>query len=131
MLTHNNYVNNLYTVSHRLELYDKQHRFCLQTPFFHVFASVIGMCGSMHSGTTIVVPSKSYNPVKTLETIESEKCTYLNGTPTMHVDVIKVQRERNFDVSSLEYAVSGGAPCPPILFKDMLKVLNVQTVKVS
>ncbi|XP_044732041.1 medium-chain acyl-CoA ligase ACSF2, mitochondrial-like [Chrysoperla carnea] len=129
LLTHNNYANNSYTVSQRLELYDKQHKFCLQTPFFHVFASVIGMCGSMHSGTTIVVPSKSYNPVKTLKAIESEKCTYLNGTPTMHVDVIKVQRERNFDVSSLEYAVSGGAPCPPILFKDMLKVLNVQTVK--
>ncbi|XP_044732969.1 medium-chain acyl-CoA ligase ACSF2, mitochondrial-like [Chrysoperla carnea] len=129
LLSHNNYVNNSYPVTERLELYDEHHKICLQSPFFHVLATDVIICPALFSGSTVVVPSKSYNPLKTLKTIETEKCTYLNGTPTMFVDVIKLQKEHNFDLSSLKYTITGGAPCPPVLFQDKLKTLQVKKVK--
>lgn len=48
----------------------------------------------------------------------------------MYVDLVRVQKERKEKISP-EIAVSGGAPCSPSLFKDMLNVLGLKKVKVS
>lgn len=85
---------------------------------------------AIHSGTALVVPSRTYNPLKTLRAIAHEKCTFINGTPTMFVDLVELQTKMNLDVSSLEMCVVGGAPCPPSLVKDMSEVLNLKIVKV-
>lgn len=58
------------------------------------------------------------------------RCTVIHGTPTMYVDLIKVQKERLLDIHP-EIAVSGGAPCSPHLFNQMIDVLGVKKVKVS
>lgn len=57
------------------------------------------------------------------------RCTVINGTPTMFVDLVKVQRERIEDIHP-EIALSGGAPCSPHLFNEMIDVLGVKKVKV-
>lgn len=58
------------------------------------------------------------------------RCTVVNGTPTMHIDLVDVQTKRNENIS-LEMAVSGGALCSPHLFERMLNVLKVKQVKVN
>lgn len=58
------------------------------------------------------------------------RCTVIYGTPTMFVDLINKQKERQENISP-EIAVSGGALCAPQLFKNMLDVLKVRKVKVS
>lgn len=58
------------------------------------------------------------------------RCTVIHGTPTMYVDLVQKQEERQEDLSSAEIAVCGGSICVPHLFKKMLSVLNVKKVKV-
>lgn len=47
----------------------------------------------------------------------------------MFIDLIKQQIERQEDISP-DIALTGGASCPPKLFHDMKKFLNVKKVKV-
>lgn len=49
----------------------------------------------------------------------------------MHVDLLAAQRELKADVSSLELATTGGAPCPPKLFKDIKSVFGLRAVTVT
>ncbi|XP_044732475.1 medium-chain acyl-CoA ligase ACSF2, mitochondrial-like [Chrysoperla carnea] len=127
LLSHNNYVNNSYTLARHLQ-YDENYKFCLQTPLFHVFATHVIAFPALISGSTVVIPSKSYDPLKALKTIESEKCTEINGTPTMFVDLIKLQEKHKFNLSSLERAICGAAPCSPSLFKDMKTKLGIKHI---
>lgn len=57
------------------------------------------------------------------------RCTVIHGTPTMYVDLVNVQKERQEEIE-VEIAVSGGAPCSPHLFSEIKNILKVKKVKV-
>lgn len=59
------------------------------------------------------------------------RCTVIHGTPTMYVDLIAKQKELKANLDSVQIAVTGGAPCSPNLFRQMLDELKVKKVKVS
>ncbi|XP_026682743.1 uncharacterized protein LOC103513853 [Diaphorina citri] len=106
------------------------HRVCIQVPFFHIYGHVIGILGSLSSGTTLVVPSPSFNPDASLVAFEKERCTGVYGTPTMYVDVLaKASRlseeERREKFKSLEFTVSGGASISPDLLRNIREVLGL------
>lgn len=48
----------------------------------------------------------------------------------MYIDLIHKQLEKQYDLSSVDIAVSGGAVCAPDLFRDILKVLKAKKIKV-
>lgn len=126
--SHFNVVNNGYFTGKRNELNEKHHTICLQNPLFHVFGTIAALSSSINHGSTIVLPSDGYDPEKNLTAITEEKCSVVFGTPTMYVDLIDQQRQRN-EKLSLEIALSGGAPCPPKIFEDLFDVLKVKKVK--
>ncbi|KAI5709688.1 hypothetical protein M8J75_002383 [Diaphorina citri] len=110
LLSHFNVVNNGLLAAKRQNLFEKIHRVCIQVPFFHIYGHVIGILGSLSSGTTLVVPSPSFNPDASLVAFETERCTGVYGTPTMYVDVLaKASRlseeERREKFKSLEFTV--------------------------
>jgi len=45
----------------------------------------------LHSGSTLVIEERSFNPIKSLKAIAQEKCTLAYGTPTMWVSKDKIQ----------------------------------------
>lgn len=49
----------------------------------------------------------------------------------MYVDLIAKQKELKANLDSVQIAVTGGAPCSPNLFRQMLDELKVKKVKVS
>lgn len=57
------------------------------------------------------------------------RCTSVYGTPTMFIDLISTQKQLKLDIS-IEYALTGGAPCSPETFKQIREVLNAKKVKV-
>lgn len=72
-MTHYGFVNNGIHIGKRNELDQKQHRVCVQTPFFHVFGMVIGIMAATSYGTTLVLPGPGFNPTESLEAIVKEK----------------------------------------------------------
>uniref|UniRef100_A0A8C6LI91 Medium-chain acyl-CoA ligase ACSF2, mitochondrial n=1 Tax=Nothobranchius furzeri TaxID=105023 RepID=A0A8C6LI91_NOTFU len=99
-LSHHNIINNLNT------------RICLPVPLYHCFGSVGGGIIMAVYGCTLVFPSAGYNGKSNLAALESERCTFIYGTPTMYVDMLAQPDLAKYDLSSLE----GGE-------KNMQKVL--------
>ena len=57
----------------------------------------MGIVGSIHNGTTLVLENRSFNPVKSIEAIIKEKCTVLYGTPTMWVCILTKNVKKYFN----------------------------------
>ncbi|KAL1491109.1 hypothetical protein ABEB36_011753 [Hypothenemus hampei] len=128
MHSHFHLVNNSYYIGKGNELDKKHHKICVQVPFFHAYGTAITIAAALNHGATLVAPSASFDPDKSLEALKYEKCTVIHGTPTMYVDLIKAQRDKREEVNT-EIAVIGGAPCSPHLLKQMTQHLGVQKVK--
>ncbi|KAJ6649642.1 Medium-chain acyl-CoA ligase ACSF2, mitochondrial [Pseudolycoriella hygida] len=129
LLSHYNFVNNGIHVANRMQLDKKAHRVCVQVPLFHVYGIVIAMAASITHGATVVLPAPTFNPEQSLRAIVNERCSVILGTPTMYVDLIAKQRELNLPIESTEIAITGGAPCPPQLFRNIQSTFNLKSVK--
>ena len=57
-----------------------------------------------------------------------DRCSALYGTPTMYVDMLKVQRETPYDLSSMETGFIAAAPSPPELIRAVQKELHMPGV---
>nr|XP_029709407.1 acyl-CoA synthetase family member 2, mitochondrial-like isoform X1 [Aedes albopictus] len=128
-MSHYGFVNNGIHIGHRNEFDLKDHRICVQTPFFHVFGIVIGIVAAMSYGTTLVVPGPGFKASESLNTIVKEKCSVIYGTPTMYVDLVRAVRESGIKLPPVDLAVTGGAACSPQLFIDIQQTLGVRQVK--
>jgi long-chain acyl-CoA synthetase len=80
-------------------------------PLFHVFGmnSLMNTC-VVARGLMTLVPR--FDPGKVLEVIERDRATTFGGVPTMYSALLHHPEREQFDVSSLDLCVSGGAPMP-------------------
>ncbi|XP_047465245.1 medium-chain acyl-CoA ligase ACSF2, mitochondrial [Mugil cephalus] len=131
-LTHHNIVNNAYFVGKRMGFLWKPHiRLCLPVPMYHCFGSVGGgICMSVH-GISLIFPSAGYDGKANLAAVESEKCNFLYGTPTMFIDVLTRPELTKYDLSSLEGGIMAGSPCPPELVKKVATVMGIKEITVG
>ncbi|XP_062547097.1 medium-chain acyl-CoA ligase ACSF2, mitochondrial-like isoform X1 [Armigeres subalbatus] len=128
-MSHYAFVNNARAIAKRNEQDQKDHRICLQTPFFHVFGIVIGITAAFTYGSTLVLPGPSFKASESLEAIVKEKCSAIFGTPTMYVDLVRAVRESGIKLPPIDLVVTGGATCTPQLFLDIQEILGVKKVK--
>ncbi|KAF2897795.1 hypothetical protein ILUMI_08382 [Ignelater luminosus] len=128
ILTHFNVVNNSFAIGKRNELDKKHHKICVQVPFFHAFGYTITFGAAINFGASLVIPSSFYSPSENLRAAKEEKCTIIHGTPTMYVDLVNMQKQKQESINP-EIAVSGGSPCSPQLFRQMKDILKVKKVK--
>ncbi|XP_035763933.1 medium-chain acyl-CoA ligase ACSF2, mitochondrial-like [Neolamprologus brichardi] len=111
VLSHHNIVNNAYFLGLRVGYgWRPRVRVCVPVPFYHCFGSVLGGMSMAVHGITLVFPSTAYNSCANLEAIQSEKCNFVYGTPTMFTDLLS-QDLQKYDLSSVEAGVMGGSPC--------------------
>jgi len=81
-------------------------------PLFHVFAMTAVMnFGVTHGMEVILVPK--FELIATLRLIGRLKPTVMPGVPTLFNAILCHPRIKKFDLSSLEYCISGGAALPP------------------
>ncbi|XP_059092050.1 medium-chain acyl-CoA ligase ACSF2, mitochondrial-like [Tigriopus californicus] len=123
--SHHNVVNNTRIMGQRIQFDKKPHAICLACPFYHSFGCIMGNICALTFGVKIVVPAAHFNGKSCLEAIEKEKCTAIYGSPTMFVDMLNLQRQHAYDVSSVETGIMAGASCPTELCKNVGKELNM------
>uniref|UniRef100_A0A1I8PCV2 Medium-chain acyl-CoA ligase ACSF2, mitochondrial n=1 Tax=Stomoxys calcitrans TaxID=35570 RepID=A0A1I8PCV2_STOCA len=127
VLSHFNFVNNGIHIGNRNKLNGE--RICVQVPLFHAFGAVVTIMPALSHGATMVLPAAGFSPADSLKSVVTEKCTIIHGTPTMHVDVIRKQKEMNLPLETLHMAVTGGATCSPQLFLDIQNYLGVKEIR--
>lgn len=128
-LTHHNLLNNGYFIGKRLN-YSPKDRVCIPVPFYHCFGMVIGnLCCTAH-GACMVIPSESFDPVKTLQAVALEKCTSLYGVPTMFIAELSHPEFERFQLGSLRTGVMAGSPCPIEIMKQVQSRMNMKEVSI-
>jgi fatty-acyl-CoA synthase len=110
MLTHHNIVNNARMVGDVMGMTEKD-SLLIQVPFFHCFGCVMSTLNSIYHGSTMVI-LESFDALKALQFIAAERCTAVNGVPTMFVTMLNHPDFDKYDMSSLRTGIMAGALCP-------------------
>jgi fatty-acyl-CoA synthase len=110
MLTHHNIVNNARMVGDVMGMTEKD-SLLIQVPLFHCFGCVMSTLNCVYHGSTMVIV-EFFDPLKALQYIAAEKCTAINGVPTMFIAILNHPDFDKYDLKSLRTGIMAGAPCP-------------------
>lgn len=128
MLTHVGVGLNGYWIG-RHQRFSEQDRVCLPVPLFHCFGCVLGVSACVNHGATMVI-LESYNPLKVLAAVDSERCTALYGVPTMFLAELEHKLFKRFDVSSLRTGIMAGSVCPEPLMRRVVEDMNMKEITI-
>jgi fatty-acyl-CoA synthase len=110
MLTHHNIVNNARMLGDVMGITDKD-SLLIHVPLFHCFGCVMSTLNCVYHASAMVL-LESFDPAKSLQTIAAERCTAVNGVPTMFVAMLNHPDFDKYDMSSLRTGIMAGALCP-------------------
>ena len=112
MLMHANaYINVMQVIEWAPDLIYGGERMMGVLPFFHVFAMTVVMnVGIAKAAEIIIMPRFVLDDA--LKLIDKTKPTLMPGVPTLFNAMINHPKVKNFDLSSLKFCLSGGAPLP-------------------
>ena len=130
MLTHHNLVSNGLYVGDAIELTEKD-RLCVPVPFYHCFGCVMGNLGCITHGSAIIIASEHFDPLKTLQALEQERCTALYGVPTMFIAQLDHPDFDSFDVSSLRTGIMAGSPCPIEVMRQVIDRMGARQMTIA
>jgi fatty-acyl-CoA synthase len=128
-LSHHNILNNGFFVG-ELCNYTEQDRVCIPVPFYHCFGMVMGNLAATSHGAAMVIPAPVFDPVKTLEAVQDERCTSLYGVPTMFIAELAVPDFDRYDLSSLRTGIMAGSPCPVEVMKQVIDRMGMTEVSI-
>ena len=126
-LSHHNILNNGYFVGEGCH-YTEEDRICIPVPFYHCFGMVMGNLAATSHGAAMVIPAPAFDPVKTLEAVQDERCTSLYGVPTMFIAELAVPEFDKYDLSSLRTGIMAGSPCPVEVMKQVIDRMGMSEV---
>jgi fatty-acyl-CoA synthase len=116
-LHHHGILNNAMLFAHRWGLHQND-RYCNLMPFFHTAGCVLGVLGALSAGSTLH-PLIAFDPLKAMQIISQERCTFSGATPTMLLAILQRPDFSRYDLSSLKRVMSGGAPVPLALMEQV------------
>ena len=129
-LTHFNSLNNGFSTGEVLKFGPKD-RLCVPVPLYHCFGMVLSNIAALTHGASVVYPDETFDPLKVLEAIEAEKCTALNGVPTMFIAQLEHPRFSEFDLSSLRTGIMAGSPCPIEIMRRVVEEMHCQELTIA
>ncbi|MXN63658.1 AMP-binding protein [Stappia sp. GBMRC 2046] len=80
-------------------------------PFFHVFAMTVVQNKSIALGAEMVMIPR-FELKLLLDTIRRKKITLFPGVPTLYTAINNAELTRKYDLKSIKFCLSGGAPLP-------------------
>ena len=112
MLSHANLTINVAQVCDWApELVDAEERVFAVLPFFHIFAMTVVMNFAIaRAAEMIMMPRFVLDDA--LKLINKTRPTVMPGVPTLFNAIINHQKLASYDLSSLKFCLSGGAPLP-------------------
>ncbi|QIL73241.1 fatty acid--CoA ligase family protein [Diaphorobacter sp. HDW4B] len=96
-------------------------------PFFHTFGYKAGWIAALMAGATIY-PEQVFDADAILRRIQDDKISFLPGPPTLFLTMLAHPKLTDFNLSSLQSAVTGAATVPPILITRMREELGIANV---
>jgi len=112
MLTHANlYTNTMQTAMWFNRIEAGGERILGVLPLFHVFAMTAVMNAGISQGAELILLPR-FRLDTVLQAIHKKRPTLLPGVPTMFAAINGYKQLEKFDLSSLKFCLSGGAPLP-------------------
>lgn len=112
MLTHTNlYVNAAQINAWASGLKYGEERVLGALPLFHVFAMTVVMNMAIAKAATIILMPR-FQLDEALGLIHKEKPTMMPAVPTIFTAMLNHPKLKSFDMSSMKFCISGGAPLP-------------------
>lgn len=62
---------------------------------------VLGALACVSASAAVVFPGRAFDPRRTLEAVQAERCTALYGVPTMFIGELSLPDFASFDLTSL------------------------------
>jgi len=129
MLSHNNIVNNGKSIGDCMK-FTENDKLCIPVPFFHCFGLVLAIIACVTHGSAMV-PLLWYTPIKTMQAIQSEKCTAVHGVPTMFIGMLEHPEFDKYDFSTLRTGIMAGSPCPIKVMQDVVDKMNMSEITIA
>lgn len=126
MLSHHNIINNGYATGQFMK-YTSNERLLVCVPMFHCFGSVLALCAIITHGATMVF-TENFDPLLVLASVQKEKCTALDGVPTMFIAELNHPMFNMFDLSSLRTGIMAGSLCPIETMKQVMSKMHMKDV---
>ncbi len=102
-------------------------RYLCINPFFHNFGYKAGILACLQTGATLI-PHLTFDPLRALQAIEQHRITVLPGPPTIYQTLLDHPARRDYDLSSLRFAVTGATTVPVALVERMQSELDIDIV---
>jgi fatty-acyl-CoA synthase len=128
MLTHYNVVNNGKNIGDRMDL-STADRYLIHVPMFHCFGMVLSMTASVTHGATMV-PLPAFSPRLALDAVHREKCTAVNGVPTMFIAMLAHEDFPKTDFSHMRTGIMAGSPCPVKVMRDVIDKMGMDEITI-
>ncbi|CAF1494058.1 unnamed protein product [Adineta steineri] len=103
-------------------------RLCVPIPMFHIFSEVVGVLNVAVAKCKIVFPAILPDTVSTMKAIHEEKCTALIGAPIIFRDILGHPEKKNYDLSSLAFAILGASPMHISFLRQLEKEIPITRV---
>jgi len=103
---------------------------CVVVPLFHCFGMTSCLLASLITGHCLCL-MKNYRTVNALETIQKHGCTVLNGVPSMFLAMIRNDKLKEYDFSSLESGIIAGSAITPEQYRLICETLNLEKLQMS
>jgi fatty-acyl-CoA synthase len=106
-------------------------RLCVPVPLYHCFGMVMSNLACVLRGATIVYPSAGFDPLAVLQTVQQERCTCLQGVPTMFIAQLEHPQFSEFDLSSLRGGIMAGSPCPIEIMRRVVDRMHMREITIA
>ncbi len=103
--------------------------FLCALPLFNNFGATCMMNGAIFSGAKMIQMER-WDTEAVLETITREKVTYLAGSPTMFLYLLRDFDPEKHDLSSLKTCVTGGSPVAPNVMQQFEEKMGVPLLQI-
>lgn len=129
MLTHKNiYANTVQAAAWFPNVRPGQDKMLAVLPFFHVFAMTAAMNLSIYNGLEIITTPR-FNLDDTLKLIDKKKPTLFPAVPAIYTGINNHKKLKNYNLTSIRYCISGGAPLPLEVKKDFEALTGCKLVE--
>ena len=120
MICHRNLICNAITACHIMEVTPETKQIIL-TPLFHASALHSQLMSSfLKAGTSVIM--KEFKTKDSLELMARERVTVVIAVPTMYWFWITHPEFDRYDLTSIEYTISGAAPAAPELIRLLAEI---------
>ena len=114
---------NMQAIADRIQI-QPEDRLLMATPMFYILGNLQLVLAPLLKGAS-VHPVERFDPTLIFSTIERDRCTILDGVPTMFQSLLESRDLSRYDLSSLRTGRVGGAPISLTLINDIIHRLHI------